>query len=87
MDMQNVVDMRRKELYLAEGKISALDLVGCDTKTLLLGKREHKELLLFSFMVAGSRHQYFLCVSRPEVSTSFSQGQDREGRFLYHLNL
>lgn len=40
MNMQYKVDMRRKELYLAEGKISTLDWVGCNTRTLCWG-REH----------------------------------------------
>lgn len=38
MVTQNEVDVRRKELYIAEGKISTLDLVGCDTTTLCRGR-------------------------------------------------
>lgn len=38
MDMQYKVDMRRKDLYLTEGKISTLDWVGCDTATLCWGR-------------------------------------------------
>lgn len=40
--MQNEVDMRRKELYLAEGKISPLDLVGCDTTSLCWGRENSR---------------------------------------------
>lgn len=44
MDMQYKVDMRRKDLYLAEGKISTLDWVGCDTTTLCWGRENIRSL-------------------------------------------
>jgi len=88
MDMQHKLDMRRKELCLSEGKISALDWVGPVTTILCWGRKNTRNCHSFHFMITSFKaEQYFLRFSRLAASTSFPQGEEPQSIFLYRLNV
>lgn len=79
MDIQHKLDMRRKELYISEGKLSTLDCVGLDTTILCWGR----ENIRSHFTVTNFKtEQYFLCFFGPAASTSFPQGEDHRAYFF-----
>lgn len=84
MHMQHQLDMRRKDLYISEGKMSTFYWVGPETTILCWGSENIRNYFSLCFMVTTFKTKYFLGFSRSAASTSFPQGEDPQEHISLH---